>query len=351
MLRVVGGASSRLAREAPCRQRAVATVAIVSRSSHTTRRGTSIVLATRRLVTSTSARERSTAVDIGTRAVRGTRWAENPVVKKVRPIIGHAAYIGLATGFLMTDIFTLRLLLVGGYSALSVFHALQAKPLMIPLRWSIFFVGVNLGMAIQLAYDSWPVTLTKDEEALYECHFPQLTPKQFRVLMAAGERVTFKKGALLTREREPCDQLYLLIDGRCEMTLNGECVASINGGGFMNTLAFTQAPQQHRRESIRRFIESAEREIRAECKFAERDHEHPRTSLQAQWWDDRISAYATWQAQDEITCLVWPVVALRDLLHKDEKFERCMHHVLVCALMQRLLHSRDGANVQVRHHP
>ena len=48
---------------------------------------------------------------------------------------------------------------------------------------------------------------------------------------------------------------------------------------------------------------------------------------------------------------MWPVVALRDLLHKDEKFERCMHHVLVCALMQRLLHSRDGANVQVCHHP
>ena len=345
MLRVVGGASSRLAREAPCRLRAVATVAIVSRSSYTTRRGTSIVLATRRLVTSTSARERSTTVDIGTRAVRGTRWAENPVVKKVRPIIGHAAYIGLATGFLMTDIFTLRLLLVGGYSALSVFHALQAKPLMIPLRWSIFFVGVNLGMAIQLAYDSWPVTLTKDEEALYECHFPQLTPKQFRVLMAAGERITFKKGALLTREREPCDQLYLLIDGRCEMTLNGECVASINGGGFMNTLAFTQASQNQPAG-----IESAARK-RAANPFAEWDHERPRTSSQAQWWDDRISAYATWQAQDEITCLVWPVVALRDLLHKDEKFERCMHHVLVCALMQRLLHSRDGANVQVCHHP
>ena len=44
---------------------------------------------------------------------------------------------------------------------------------------------------------------------------------------------------------------------------------------------------------------------------------------------------------------MWPVVALRDLLQRDEKFERCMHHVLVCALMQRLLHSRDGANVQV----
>ena len=38
----------------------------------------------------------------------------------------------------------LRVLLIGGYAGLVSFHSLHPKPLRIPLRWSAFFVLVNL---------------------------------------------------------------------------------------------------------------------------------------------------------------------------------------------------------------
>ena len=79
------------------------------------------------------------------------RWlVENQRVARALPIIGKGAYATLAAGFLCTDIPTLRLLLVSGYTGLTAFHALHRNPLRIPLRWSIFLVGVNVTMVARL---------------------------------------------------------------------------------------------------------------------------------------------------------------------------------------------------------
>jgi hypothetical protein len=66
----------------------------------------------------------------------------------------------------------LRLLLVGGYSGLVLFHSLHAKPLKIPLRWSAVFVLVNAGAAAMLVLDQFGASLSEEEEALFEKHGP-----------------------------------------------------------------------------------------------------------------------------------------------------------------------------------
>lgn len=131
-------------------------------------------------------------------------------------MLGHATYTALASGFLMTDVLALRTLLTAGYSGLAAFHALQAKPLWIPLGWSCVFVAVNAAFAANLAADRWG-SLNEEEEKLHTESFPQLTRGQFKQLLAIGERVELPRGSMLTTEEEHCEFLYFLVDGTAKL--------------------------------------------------------------------------------------------------------------------------------------
>jgi hypothetical protein len=80
----------------------------------------------------------------------------SPYTKMALPVIGHASYITITSGFLMTDVLALRVLLICGYTGLVAFHSLHERPLRIPLSWSAFFVLVNSTMALILARDRFP---------------------------------------------------------------------------------------------------------------------------------------------------------------------------------------------------
>jgi hypothetical protein len=95
-------------------------------------------------------------------------------------------------------------LLVGGYSGLVAFHALQQQPLRIPLRWSLFFVSINLSMVVKLILDEWEPTLSDEEEAMHVASFASLSRQQFKKLLDTGERVTFPAGTNLTEESVSC---------------------------------------------------------------------------------------------------------------------------------------------------
>ena len=93
---------------------------------------------------------------------------------RVLPYIGNAGYLALASGFLMTDILALRVLLIGGYSGLVCYHALHQNPLRIPLLWSLLFVGVNAAAAFALASDRFPPPFSDEDTKLHADYFPQV---------------------------------------------------------------------------------------------------------------------------------------------------------------------------------
>ena len=150
------------------------------------------------------------------------RWlVENQRVVRALPIIGKGAYATLAAGFLCTDILTLRLLLVSGYTGLTAFHALHRNPLRIPLRWSIFLVGVNAAMVAKLVAEQLPVELSAEERALHAASFTPLSRRQCKQLLELGERVTFDDGDTLTEEGVVCPYLMLILEGAADMRVDG----------------------------------------------------------------------------------------------------------------------------------
>ena len=150
------------------------------------------------------------------------RWlVENQRVARALPIIGKGAYATLAAGFLCTDILTLRLLLVSGYTGLTAFHALHRNPLRIPLRWSILLAGVNVTMVAKLVAEQLPVELSAEERALHAASFAPLSRRQCKQLLELAERVTFDDGDTLTEEGVVCPYLMLILEGAADMRVDG----------------------------------------------------------------------------------------------------------------------------------
>lgn len=163
---------------------------------------------------------------------------QNPKIKESLPYIGNGAYLALASGFIMTDMLTLRLALVGGYAGLVSFHALHPRPLQIPLRWSAFFVFVNAGAAYMLVMDQYGASLAEEEEELYLNHFSQLTRGQFCQLLAMGKKQEIPDGTILTKEGRVCPRLYFIEKGTAKVFHHGAFAANVDQGGFVNDVAF-----------------------------------------------------------------------------------------------------------------
>jgi CRP-like cAMP-binding protein len=168
------------------------------------------------------------------------------------PIIGHAAYGAIVSGFLMTDMLQLRLLLIGGYTGLVGFHSLHKSPLMIPLRWSAVFVLVNALGAAVLVMDRFTPTLDdvpgfeSDGEHLYAEHFRSyLTRGQFHQLIKLARREKIPPGTVLTRENLPSDSVYFIVKGwahvyhgtlkRTPTTITRAASSSSSSGGITAT--------------------------------------------------------------------------------------------------------------------
>ncbi len=222
----------------------------------------------------------------------------HPRVAAYLPYIGNVAYMALTSGFVMTDILGLRVMLVLGYSGLVCFHLLHPRPLRIPLIWSAVFVTVNAVAAFQLANDRFPPPLEPEYEALHRDYFPQMSRGQFSKLIMMAEQQMLPRGQLLTEERIPCNSLYFIVEGEVELRHHGAPIAKIGRGGFVNDVAYQSGPGSE--------------------------------------------AYGTIRVKSEkANVLCWSTDQLRQRLEHEPGVGQQLNHVLVASLVRRLLQQRD----------
>jgi hypothetical protein len=230
-------------------------------------------------------------------------WVLSPLVRSVLPFVGHTAYLMIVSGFLMTDMLQLRVVLAAGYSFLVVFHAHHPRPLRIPLGWSGMFVLVNASAAALLLMDRYaPGELTEADEALYENSFKDaLTKGQFYQLLKLAQRQTVPSGTVLSEEGKPCDKLYFIEHGSAKLFHQGTRTAVIEQGGFVNDVAFSRGLS--------------------------------------------IGAYGTAVTDDgdtTVSLLIWDAPTLKEYLRKRPDMDRNMKYLLSDHLVKSLLRQRDG---------
>jgi CRP-like cAMP-binding protein len=244
------------------------------------------------------------------------------------PIIGNGAYIAIVSGFLMTDMLQLRLLLVGGYSGLVLFHSMHAKPLKIPLRWSAVFVLVNAGAAALLVLDQFGASLSEEEQQLFESHFSQtLTRGQFYQLLQLSKKETIDDGTVLTKEGQISPYLYFILDGQAKVYHNKTFAAYVDQGGFVNDVAF----QQQQEQQIKR--------RKSGSSGVEEDSNSQSSG---------IGAYGTVITNGTCQVLVWDSEDLQRRLANQPQMDRNLKYLLSQHLMKSLLKQREARHAKAK---
>jgi CRP-like cAMP-binding protein len=229
-------------------------------------------------------------------------FVTSPAVQFALPLLGHGAYIILGSGFLMTDMLYLRVVLAGGYMGLVVFHMMHLRPLRIPLRWSALFIFVNAGAACLLLADRYAPTFSVDDEELYVEHFQgALTRGQFYQLLQLGTRQEdVPDGEVLAVEGRACAKVYFIERGRAKIYHHKAFAATINQGGFVNDVAFQQG--------------------------------------------QNIGAYGTVVTSGNCSLIEWDQSKLRDHLTKRPEMDRNMKYLMSDHLVKSLLRQREAAH-------
>jgi len=219
----------------------------------------------------------------------------------------------------MTDMLELRLLLVGGYSGLVLFHLCHAKPLRIPLRWSALFVCVNATAAALLISDRYGAALSEEEEERFKLHFSKLTRGQYYQLIQMGHVKHYEDGEVLTVEGKFCPKLYFVLSGKgCKVYHHKAFVSNIDAGGFVNDVAFSQSHFDL----------------------------HNNNSTPQRKEEEKIGAYGTVVTMGKCTVMEWDQQLLRQHLKSRPDMERNMKYCLSEHLVYTLLSQREAAHLR-----
>jgi len=125
-------------------------------------------------------------------------------------------------GFTRTDVLELRIgNLIGNCTGMTYFLMNRLFP---PLTWASVFGMTNAyNIFLILEERSDKVTMTKDEQALYEEHFLAhgVTPKQFMIVLEKAEVIHVPKDQIIVRANAQLDSVYLVVSGRTEASILG----------------------------------------------------------------------------------------------------------------------------------
>jgi CRP-like cAMP-binding protein len=246
------------------------------------------------------------------------------------PLIGNGAYLAICSGFLMTDMLQLRLLLVGGYTGLVLFHSLHVKPLVIPLRWSFVFVMINAGAAALLVVDQFGASLSEEEELLFETHFQQyLTRGQFWHLLKLSKQESIPDGTVLTTEGQISPHLYFLLEGQAKVYHHKTFAANVDQGGFVNDIAFQRQQQQQQKAKLKPNNNNNNKNNDLDL--------DPEASL---------GAYGTVITNGPAKVLVWDTEELQQRLTHRPELNRNLKYLLSRHLMKSLLQQREARHAK-----
>ena len=193
-----------------------------------------------------------------------TSQAKNVFTLSYSEISGHTAFLFSLCMFLETDIFNLRLFAVGSIMSSVVFQYYREVPLLIPIRWNILFILINIGMIGLLLRDYHEAEyLPKEEKELYLKYLAAegMDKIDFMHLMARAERQVVAPGQYFVKQGEMNYRVYYVANGSFEVLRDQDVAAILGPNTFVAEMGFVkwrdfmsqrQRVQAKKEEEIRR---------------------------------------------------------------------------------------------------
>ena len=153
-------------------------------------------------------------------------------------IIGHVAYAFLATSYILTNIFWLRVIAVFSMFLEIVYFALSGGDLSIGIGWTVLFILINAYQLYVLLRDRWSLRLPEKEGPLLREALHGLDDSQISRLLKATEWIDCQVGDVLTTQDAPVDALYFMCSGRATVEVENAVIAHLEKGAFVGEIAY-----------------------------------------------------------------------------------------------------------------
>jgi len=145
-------------------------------------------------------------------------------------VIDDLANLIFISAYWVKDILLLRLLSIAGSLVVIPYYLLQAEPLWTPMIWSCVFISVHATRAWGIVSERRPVAFTDDEQLLYGKTFSELSPQQFKRLLAIGEWQDLDRGHVLHSTGDPPESLVAVVRGELEARREGRVLGRAGPG-------------------------------------------------------------------------------------------------------------------------
>lgn len=151
-------------------------------------------------------------------------------------------YLGAALlliAYAIRDELKLRVLIViSTFVYVAYYFLLPGGPLWDPIITSMLFLAINFWVLGQIAMERTTLRLTEDDKQLFDA-FETLSPGQFRrvLKLAHWKLANDPDGTVLTREDEPSDALFYVVEGLVSVEKRGRQFR-LPEGNFVGEVAF-----------------------------------------------------------------------------------------------------------------
>lgn len=133
------------------------------------------------------------------------------------------------------DILWLRSILVTAQSCLSIYGWMIGNDMM--MTWNAAFVLINSVQVIRIMMERRPITLSDEQEPIYQAVFSSLSRREFLVFWEMGSMKTKESGTFV-REGETPQELMLLVEGEVDVQSKGATLARLSRGQFIAEMSF-----------------------------------------------------------------------------------------------------------------
>jgi CRP-like cAMP-binding protein len=155
----------------------------------------------------------------------------------------HFSNVLMLVAYSVRDILWLRWFAVAAALTNIPYFLLQPTTLWPPIIWALVFTTINAYQIVRIYLERRPVSLSDDEQALYDLAFRSLRPREFVSLALIGEWRTAVAGETVLTEGEPVSRVCIPISGAVRVRRAGSDVTDIQPGQLVGTaLALTGDP-------------------------------------------------------------------------------------------------------------
>lgn len=155
----------------------------------------------------------------------------------------HFSNILMLVAYSVRDILWLRWFAVAAALTNIPYFLVRPERLWPPVVWALVFATINLFQILRIYMERRPVTLSDDEQKLYDIGFRSLRPREFVSLMLAGEWKNAAVGDKVLTEGTPVSSICIAISGTVHVQKRAEDVLDLEPGHIIGTaLALTGDP-------------------------------------------------------------------------------------------------------------